>query len=94
MKTLKQSYVIIKHSGGEHDFFEDIISFDKDELDVKCQQMNNIINFEWRTKHEADKRHKHPWRDMAVYSVMNLEDALDKLRDIVYDTHVPEDESI
>jgi len=41
MKNLKETFVIVKNfSNGTSGFFENYVSFDKNELDQKCKELN------------------------------------------------------
>lgn len=45
MKNLKEAFVIVKHYGGIFSFFEDYISFNKEEIDLKCEELNKEANY-------------------------------------------------
>lgn len=95
MNALKDTYIIVKPHNSAYDFFQNSISFDKAELEAKCKEMNTEANTVWREKHAKSKvKNKKPWTDLAIFEVMDLESASEKLRDMVYDATVVEDESI
>ena len=45
MKNLKEAFVIVKHYGGIFSFFEDYISFNKEEFDLKFEELNKEANY-------------------------------------------------
>lgn len=92
MKQLKEAFVIVKHYGGIFSFFEDYISFNKEEIDLKCEWMNKEANdaFEkTRTKRDA----KQPFTPSVIFIIMDLEKAIDKFRDDVSDHYTEHDAS-
>jgi hypothetical protein len=92
MKKLNKAFVIVKTlTGGEFDFFQDTVSFDKKELDIKCDRMNRKENNKGK---KYFKNNKLTAVTYTFYEVMDLKSAIEKYRVEVADAHTEQDESM
>jgi len=90
MKQLKEAFVIIKCFGGHDDFFQGVISLDKNKLDIECKRLNDETNNEFA---EQMGKKNIPYTPMTIFEVMDLEDAIKRFEDEVADYFTPDDES-
>lgn len=90
MKTLKATFVIVKQFGDHLNFFEDYVSFNKLELDLKCEALNKEVNDKFKN---SKKTILLPYIPTVIYLVLNLEEAIEKFGDDVADYYSPDDES-
>jgi len=89
MNQLKEAFVIIKCFGRHDDFFQDIISFDKAQLDIECKRLNDETNNEFAV---VSEKKSIPYIPLTIFEVMDLEDAIRRFEDEVADYFTPEDE--
>ncbi len=90
MKTIKETFVIIKQFEGQFDFFQNYISFDKAVIDLKCEELNKEANDNFK---KNSKKNKLPFIPLVIFMVLNLEEAIDKFRDNVADHYTEHDAS-
>ena len=90
MKKIKEAFVIVKQFEGQFDFFQNYISFDKAEIDLKCEQLNKEANDNFE---KNSKKNKLPFIPLVIFMVLNLEEAIDKFRDNVADHYIEHDAS-
>lgn len=90
MKTTEEAWVIIKQHGEQFDFFQNYISFDKNEIEAKCSELNEKTNERFK-KHSTLGDNFIP---LTIYTAVNLKDAIEKFRDCVADHYRVEDESL
>ncbi len=90
MKTNKDAFVIIKQFEGQFDFFQNYISFDKDEIELKCAELNKEANDNFE---KNSKKNKLPFIPLVIFIVLNLEEAIEKFRDCVADHYIEHDAS-
>ncbi len=98
MKNLKEAFVIVKlHYESSYDFIQDgFISFNKEEIDLKCSQLNDESNSKWKANHDK-KRAKRKviteYNPIIIFGVKDLATAIEKHRDGVADYHTERGES-
>ena len=80
MKNLKDTYVIIKKYEDQYSFFQDYVSFDKSELDAKCEMLNKELNDSWKKNSILRKTIYTP---ITVFTVVSLYDAIDMFTDLL-----------
>jgi hypothetical protein len=90
MKTIKETFVIVKQFEGQFDFFQNYISFDKAEIDLKCEELNKKANDDFE---KNSKKNKLPLIPLVIFMVLNLEEAINKFRDNVKDHYIEHDAS-
>jgi len=90
MKTLKETFVIIKPFEGHSDLFQNYISFDKQEIELKCTELNNEINAKFK---KSSRKNKLPFIPLVIFMVVNLEDAIEQFKNNVADYYSEEDAS-
>jgi hypothetical protein len=78
MKTIKETFVIVNQVESYFGYFQNYISFDKEEIDLKCQQLNKEANDNFK-KHR--KKTKLPFIPSVFFIVLDLEEALVKFSD-------------
>lgn len=88
MKTIKETFVIVKQFKGHFDFFQNYISFDKSEIDLKCEQLNKDANDRFE---KNSKKNELPF--IVIFMVLNLEEAIEKFRENVADYYIEHDAS-
>lgn len=85
MKKLNDVYVITLSYGGEIDFFQDSISFDKNELIPICDKLNDEFH---------DKTSKLGYPKLSPpYNVVTLKEAISIFANIIADANTTHDES-
>ncbi|MEK6828878.1 MAG: hypothetical protein AABY15_02045 [Nanoarchaeota archaeon] len=92
MKTLKETFVIVKLYEGQYDFFQNYISFDEVEIRSKCEELNREANIPFEKNH-TKRKIKTPFVPSVIFFVHTLEDAIEKFRDDVADYYTEHDES-
>jgi len=92
-KTFKEAFVIVKRYEGQHEYFQDHISFNKEELEKKCEELNEKENAKFEKAYKKNKKNKLPFSPIVINSVVPLQEAIDTFRDIVADTYTDHDAS-
>ena len=92
MKGLKETYVIVRLYGGEEDYFQDHVSFDKAKLEIKCIELNKNQNDEWEKQH-IEQKCKHQFTPSLVFMVLTMKGAIEQFRSDVADSYTEHDES-
>jgi len=100
MKFLKETYVIIERFGGHYQYFNDesFVSFNKKELEAKCNQINKKEYKELKEKiDKQNKKKKEKYilphiDDIKRFAVVDLQTAIEEIKDIVYEYYRPQSE--
>lgn len=87
MKNFKEAFVIVEQFGDS--FFKNYISFDKNEMDLKCEELNKEANDKLERN---SKKNKLPFIPYVVFSVVSLEEAIKMFRDDIVDYYTEHDE--
>jgi hypothetical protein len=90
MKTIKEAFVIVNQFESYSCYFQNYISFDKEEIDLKCQQLNKEANDNFK---KYSKKTKLPFIPLVLFIVLNLEEAIAKYTKDVIDYYREGDES-
>lgn len=89
MKTLIDTFVIVDITKSHHNsFFYDAISFDKTELDLKCDELNKERNIVIKKRIGNLKNEN----TIIFYVVKTLNDAISDFHDNVSDYYTPQTE--
>ncbi len=87
MKTLKEIFVIVRpHS--IHGFIQDFISINKDEIELKCSQLNEEANKKWKEKHDKKQvkaKIKKEFSPTVIFQVRDLAKAIEEHSDFEFD---------
>lgn len=75
MKTIKETFIIIKQFYGQYEFFQNYVSFDKTEIDLKCEKLNKEENDKFE---KNSYKNKLPYIPITIFKVLNLGEAIDK----------------
>lgn len=92
MNQFEDAFVIIKEFEGQYGFFTNHISFDKAEIDKKCEELNEEANLIWRKNWESSKR-LGEYIPSIIYFVRDLNKAIKEYGDIVAEENTEHDES-
>lgn len=96
MQSLNKAFVIVENYSGSSGYIQDFISFNKEELEKKCAELNKEKNDGWKIQHERmmkKRKNPNPFVESIAYTVVNLSTAIDNLTSMAYDENRTEDES-
>lgn len=95
MNPLNKAFVIVETCASSTGFLKDHVSFNKEEIDTKCAELNEETNAIWKAQHERNlkKHNMSPYKPSIVYMVLDLAAAVEKLSDMIYDENNTDDES-
>lgn len=86
MKTLKEVFVIVEQNPlSDSEFFQDYISFDKEELDLKCKVLNKERNDAIEKIQRKNKKLSY-YIPITFFIVLPLSEAIEKIKDMVTDS--------
>lgn len=96
MKKQEETFVIVKWLEGESSFFENYISFDKSELDIKCSELNKEVNDKFREqlkKRKYKRKKEVEFIDSIIFKVMDFKTAIETFANDIYDSCTVHDAS-